>query len=234
MRYNKLPEDFLRPTREDQLIHSQELISLHRIGKNSLHDFSRFVFDMYSYHYQKKYEWQPLQEDFEEAYHEDISQFDDSVYFAFKDMDGKILGTIKTTLRQNDLTFPIEKDFNINIEDFVNRSNWQVDQVWHLGRLAIDSYTLRGMQLSMTSKEMFRQLLIHSLSVINHQPGNLMIAESDVLIYRLFHELGVNMQIIGDVKDYMGSPTYPVVVTSEDLESWLTQNEHQSSILQPA
>ena len=43
-------------------------------------------------------------------------------------------------------------------------------------------------------------------------------------IYEIFHSLGINMQIVGEIRHCLGSPTYPVIVTGEDIHNWLLEN----------
>lgn len=209
---------------QDVCISVHDPIALYQIGRSNLPKFSQFVFEMYSYHYFKKYQWYPTIHDLYKMQQSDQEQFDHSVYFGYKNAQQQILGTIKATRRKKNIKFPIEYEFNVNIDDVIKEKNLQVEEVWHLGRLAIDSNTLRSQESPINSREMLRLLLVKSLGVINHQPHNLMIAESDVLIYEIFHSMGINMQIVGDLRHCLGSPTYPVIVTGEDIDQWLQQN----------
>jgi hypothetical protein len=209
---------------QDVCISVHDPIALYQIGRSNLPKFSQFVFEMYSYHYFKKYQWYPTIHDLYKMQQSDQEQFDHSVYFGYKNAQQQILGTIKATRRKKNIKFPIEYEFNVNIDDVIKEKNLQVEEVWHLGRLAIDSNTLRSQESPINSREMLRLLLVKSLGVINHQPNNLMIAESDVLIYEIFHSMGINMQIVGDLRHCLGSPTYPVIVTGEDINQWLQQN----------
>lgn len=213
---------------EDKCISSHSSVALYQIGRNNLSIFSQFVFEMYSYHYFKKYQWYPTIHDLYKMQQSDQDQFDTSVYFGYKNSSQQILGTIKATRKKNDIKFPIEYEFNVNINEIIKEKALEVNEVWHLGRLAIDSNSLRNQKLPITSRQMLKFLLIHSLSVINHQPNSLMIAESDVLIYEIFHDLGINMQIVGELRHCLGSPTYPVIVTGEDINCWLQKNTIQN------
>lgn len=214
---------------QDACISMHDSVALYQIGRNNLSKFSQFVFEMYSYHYFKKYQWYPTIHDLYKMQQSDYEQFDQSVYFGYKNSKQQILGTIKATRGDENISFPIEYEFNVDINQVIKEKNLKVNEVWHLGRLAIDSNTLRAQKLPIASKQMLRLLLINSLSVINHQPNNLMIAESDVLIYEIFHNLGINMQIVGELRHCLGSPTYPVIVTGEDIDNWLKKNPIQNN-----
>lgn len=215
---------FLNKPQQDILISAHDSVSLYQIGQNNLANFSQFVFDMYSYHYFKKYQWYPTIHDLYKMQQSDQEQFNNSVYFGYKDNQNQILGTIKTTRKDNNIKFPIEYEFEVDLDQIIKEKKLKVDEIWHLGRLAIDSNTMRSQKLPITSRQMFKYLLIHSLGVINQHPNSLMIAESDVLIYEIFHSLGINMQIVGEIRHCLGSPTYPVIVTGEDIHNWLLEN----------
>ena len=214
---------------QDLCITMHDSVALYRIGHNNLPKFSQFVFEMYSYHYFKKYQWYPTIHDLYKMQQSDSEQFANSVYFGYKNTQQQILGTIKATRREKEIKFPIEYEFNVNIDQVIEEKELEVQDIWHLGRLAIDSNTLRGEKLPVNSREMLRLLLVNSLTVINHQPNNLMIAESDVLIYEIFHSMGINMQIVGELRHCLGSPTYPVIVTGDDINLWLQKNPIQNN-----
>ncbi|MDY8137853.1 hypothetical protein [Aquimarina sp. 2201CG5-10] len=206
----------------DVYITSYQGVSLYNIGKQNLSEFSDFVFKQYAYHYFKKYSWYPSSGDHLNMRKSDEEQFKNSVYFGFRSSQQNLLGTIKATRKREGILFPIEYEFNIDIENVIKKVGLQVNEIWHLGRLAINSEEIRKQQLPITSREVLRYLLLHSFEVINQQPDSLIIAESDVLIYKIFRELGVNMQIIGDLKECLGSPTYPVIIT--DIGKWIKEN----------
>ncbi|NQZ12719.1 MAG: hypothetical protein HRT35_36670 [Algicola sp.] len=212
----------------DICIARHDEVALYQIGHKNLTQFSAFVFESYAYHYSKKYHWHSTDHDLHLMQQSDQDQFHNSVHFEYKNAQHQTLGTIKATLKDDTVTFPIEYEFNIDINQLVEQLDIEVNEVWHLGRLAIDSNALRSQDLPFNGRQMMRQLLIHSLRVINHQSNNLMIAESDVLIFEIFKNFGINMQPIGDLQLCIGSPTYPVIITGRDINHWLALNPPSS------
>ncbi len=210
--------------KKDQYLVTYKQLSLYRVGEENLIEFSDFVFRLYAYHYFKKYAWYPNPEDIREMREDDKKYFKDSVYFAFKNSEGQLLGTIKATQKNNHIVFPIEHEFQIDIDTLIKERELRVENIWHLGRLAIDSAAIRKKELPITAREMMRYLLLEIFEVINGTDHPLIVAESDVLIYQMFRELGIHMQIIGDVKDCLGSPTYPVIIEGKDVKDWLDNN----------
>lgn len=228
MHANRIAADHIL---RDVCIARHDNVALYQIGHNNLDHFTRFVFEIYDYHYKKKYHWRSTEHDLHQMQQSDLAQRHNSVHFEYRNDCNQTLGTIKATLKDDSISFAIEYDFHIDIGELVNELDFEVNEVWHLGRLAIDSNALRKQNLALGGRQMMRQLLIHSLGVINHQPNNLMIAESDVMIYEIFHSFGLNMQAIGDVRLCIGSPTYPVIITGHDINQWLALNPPAHSIL---
>ncbi|CAM1345507.1 hypothetical protein [Tenacibaculum amylolyticum] len=216
-----------RKLEEDQLLAVYNNIYLYKIGYSNLKEFSNFVFQKYAYHYNKKYGWEPEEIVAEEMYKSDVDQFKDSVYLGFRDIHGRLLGTIKVSER-NHQKFSIEKDFDIVVDELITTLDFPVNSIWHLGRLAIASDVLKANHPDISSRQVIQHLLIHSLQYIASDPEGLMLAESDVLIHKIFDELGLYMEIIGEKKEFLGSPTYPVLLTSKTIRKWLSsQIEHQ-------
>lgn len=211
---------------------SYKSINMFQVGIESLEEFSTFVFDMYAYHYIRKHGWSPDKSDLDEMIAADTEHFSKSFYLAYRDEKGQIMGTLKATYKDESIIFPIEKDFNLNLEEEVNKRGIYTNTFWHFGRLAINSKELRKQHTDIGSREVFRELFICGFKMVSYAAGNHMVAESDALIYDLFHEMGINMQTLGEAKYYLGSPTYPVIITSEDILSWL--NKHDSAESLPA
>lgn len=205
----------------DECILSDRNMSLYRIGLGRLSEFTKFVFDMYSRHYSKHYQWVATEHDLQLMRESDFQHFPNSVYLAFHCEQHQILGTIKATRKNTEFKFPFDSEFKVDIDQMIRERNLVPQEIWHLGRLAIDSNRLRKEGIPISSREMIRLLLSESFAVIAQDPSNLMIAESDILVYEMLIDMGINMQIVGDLRYCLGSPTYPVVVTGEDLQSWL-------------
>lgn len=217
---------------EDQLVNQFGDLNLYQVGRKRLPEFSKFVFNIYKKHYWKKYQWMPSANELLEMQQSDAIQFKNSVYFGFKNANQELLGTIKATQKIGNLRFPIESEFGIDLKQICKKIGEPVDEIWHLGRLAIHSERLLNQEKNLSSKQLFRLLLHYSLTCTNKSIGNLVIAESDVLIYQLFKDIGIPMKIVGAVKNCLGSPTYPVVMTGKVIRDWLEANPVEKIINQ--
>lgn len=223
--------DFIQHTHDQLIMEHDQHVSLYKIGLSNLSQFSKFVFQQYAYHYSKKYQWEPSSDEQVEMENRDQMHYGSATYFGFKNQRNELLGTIKITRKEHGFTFPFEHDFDLKLEEVMAAKNIEANHVWHLGRFAIHSKKMREEGLTTPPRELLRLLLIHAFRVMNSQQKNIIIAESDVLIYHLFHELGINMQTAGDAKHFVGSPTYPVILTGTDIQYWLETNLIHEEVL---
>lgn len=212
--------------KENKLVAVYKRLYVYQIGYTDLENFSSFVYNKYAYHYQKKYNWNPNSSIKTAMYATDKEQFKTGFYFGIKTINDEFIGTMKVSKRTTE-KLSIEKDFDISIPYFIKNLDFPVHNIWHLGRLAVASELLRTQYTSVSSKDIIKNLLLHTLSYIAQNPFDIMFAESDVLIHKIFDELGLYMEIIGDKKEFLGSPTYPVMLTSKTIRKWLaTQKEY--------
>ncbi|MBW1298832.1 hypothetical protein [Aquimarina litoralis] len=212
---------------KNKLISRYKGLNLYQIRKQSLTSFSDFVFRLYSYHYTKKYNWQPEDQVQLDMKASDEKRFYQSIYFAFINDKEEIVGTIKLTYRLEGDIFPIEEEFDIDLSDVIAQRNLSTKHIWHLGRLAIDSKLLKEEKHQLTAKELISELVRQAFQIVDKNPDSLVIAESDALIYTIFREIGINMQKIGPSQECLGSPTYPVIMTGEDIHYWLNDTENK-------
>ncbi len=209
--------------KNDRLVEVYKGMYLYKIGSKNIESFSNFVYEKYVYHYHKKYNWNPEESVQKEMNKADANQYENSVYYGFRDAEGNFLGTMKVGKKGNE-ELSIEKDFNIQLDELITKLDFSVGNVWHLGRLAIASEILKRDFPLVSSKEVIQNLLLHSLSHIAKNDDDIMLAESDVLIHKIFDELGLHMEIIGEKKYFLGSPTYPVMLTAKTIQNWLANH----------
>ena len=207
-----------------QLLKKYNELSLYQIGKTELSEFSRYVFQQYAYHYHKKYDWEAPASQLVEMQLEDQECFDHAHFFGFRTAQGKLVGSMKITQKAPEMLLPIEEDFQLDLNELIRKRDLKANAIWHLGRFAVDTNELRTKKIGIASKEVLRLLLIHAFEKMDKDGNDLLVAESDVLIYKLFHSLGINMQLVGEAKMYIGSPTYPVMITGQDIKQWLAMN----------
>lgn len=199
-----------------------------QVGLKSLEKFSKFVYDVYVESYNKRKGWEPIDGELEYMIEEDKKQFEHSYYFAFKNFNGDFVGGAKVTKMVPSLQFPIETDFNYNINEYFKNENIPTNDFWHMGRTAIDKNTLKNSNTKMTSIQILDRLMWECYNVVAQEKHNMMIGEVDAMAYRIYRVKGVQVYKMGEGIDYLGSMTYPAYIKGEDLKVWMRTNLPQA------
>lgn len=205
---------------------SPDLLITELTEANEIQAFSRFVFNVYRSTYLEQYNWIPESTTQQLLEEEDLQYAPDSKFFACCTRNLEIIGTCRITKKNNYFTFPIETEFDINLEELINRLSLSVKEFWHFGRLAINKELLRKYSAdSRSSIVLLKELLMTSFRIICRFESNLLIAETDSKVFRMLNQLGINVEMIGNPKNYMGSETLPTIVAASDLSHWSQLNK---------
>jgi len=146
---------------------------------------------------------------------EDLAHFEYGHFFELLNENKKTIGTAKITLKQDFFPFPIERNFGVDIKKACNYLGFEPDEIWHFGRLAIDSTKTNR------SIKALNTLLYHSLSIASRKPNNIVVAECDAQVCRKLEIIGINAIKAGLPLDYIGSMTFPIIVTAENIREYL-------------
>lgn len=194
---------------------------IYQVSKNKLRHFTEFVFQVYAKDYRKKYGWKASRKDLDVMIQEDLAYADSSVFIAMKNLTGRILGSIRISQKtREDIVFPIEKDFGIDLKELYPAQGTKPHEIWHGGRLAIDQAALEEEGITMNAIKMIRTLLGYAAKIVSRHPANILVCEVDQILYKLMRALGLNARIVGEGKQYLGSMTYPVMITGQALREW--------------
>lgn len=208
------------------LLRNYNTVDLYKIGWSELNNYTNFVFNIYKQSYTDQQQWKLSEDDHQHMRHEDHTYFPHSTYFAFIDPHQQIVGTIKTTQKTKLVLLPAEIEYGIDLDHLCQQMNTSLHSIWHTGRLAVNKHTLKILGIS--SRKMFMELLYKVFQHITQYPGGFFLAEADKRVVHLFHQVGINLQQIAQGKMYLGSESYPVIITHEDMLTWLSY--HSSSI----
>ncbi|EAY27956.1 hypothetical protein [Microscilla marina] len=206
---------------EDRVIECSEHLILYQLGQKNLEEYTEFVYNVYVDNYSKKHGWQSDEEELTYMKEEDAQQFSQSYYFAFRTHTGEMAGGVKITKQSPSLQFPIETEFGYNLQNYFQQANIPVNDIWHMGRLAIDKHVLANAGFSGSSLPILIKLLKQSFGAMVQHDDNILIGESDALAYRIYRTLGIKLQKMGEGKKYVGSLTYPVFAQASDINRWL-------------
>ena len=194
------------------------------IGQQELDTFSRFVYRVYEANNAGDLGWEPNEEEVREFIEEDEAYFPSSLYVAFKTWGEVLLSTLKITQYKPALTFPIQKQFGIEVEDLAKRYGASTDQFFHLGRLCVDKARLPNGGPG--SRELFTRMLYRCLFFTTWVRSGHIFAEAAEPAVMLFEQIGLPMDLVGDPQFHTGTQTYPVVIPPRVITAWLAKHKH--------
>lgn len=130
--------------------------------------------------------------------------------------DSIICGSIRIFQKTVTQILPIEKIFNINVEDLVGAGT----PIYHIGRFAVSKGAdKRGFHI-------FKTLIALALQVAQQGQGGIVFAECDVKLLRTIRLLGIEAESIGAPILYLGSETVPIKLPWAGYQVFLKKNKN--------
>lgn len=146
---------------------------------------------------------------------EDYLIFDDSVFcVALK--NSEIVGSVKITRWNENISLPIQKLFDIDPAMFINKG---FKSVWHIGRFAISKSEKDGAKL-------LKKLIAIAVYPVCKAANSIMLAECDSKFVRVLNLIGLRTEQLAQGINYLGSETLPVYSTQEWLASFLNKSPY--------
>jgi len=182
--------------------------------KNLLFDLSKFVVEE-NYTHHNVYNLNMSKNEVEEIYQEE-SLFENSKIFVTKDYCDSIIGSIRVMKWNRETVLPIEKLFNINLNNILSGDF----DIWHIGRFAIKKGAdTRGFNV-------FKSLMTFAINEVCKTENSVAVAECDSKLLRILNLLGLETITLADPIFYLGSETIPVLFTHESLKNFLDMNTY--------
>lgn len=180
---------------------------LEKLNKNELFELAKFVVHENFKHHFKEISEDICSNNIWSVYKEEMSYASMSEIFVIKNQLNNILGSIRV-LQWNYVDFlPIQKIFKIDPLKYANSIYFE--RIWHIGRFAIKKET--------QNLSLFKKLMVHAISPVCRNKGNLTFAECDSKLLRVMSLLGIKADIIGKPLNYLGSETIPICITYDGL-----------------
>jgi len=199
--------------------------SLWQISKNNIPEFSSFATEIYTRYCNKHNDI--TKEEIQHIIKSDMQHYDWAYFYAIRNTGNAIIATIKVTRWQNTLYFPIHGEFNVDIKKILENLSFVPEEIWHLGRLAIDQRMISSdKHLSKYRLHILKILLIAAFRHICTNDNNIMIAECDARLNEKIRLLGINSISIGNRMMYLGSETIPIYNTGRNLRKFLNTWGH--------
>lgn len=211
----------------DILLNDFQDYSLWLVSKENLSDVSRFILRVnHKVHLNSNI---INYSDLVKTKELDLKSFSTSYFFAIKNQNHEIVGTIKAQKWDNLSLLPIEEDFDIKFTDIINKLGYSPKEVWHIGRFAIDQEKIKSDPALRNNRVTILKLLLTNAFLhicTNH--ANIAIAECDKKLFDKLKLLGINSSQIGESKMYLGSETVPILNTAKGVEKFVKEHKHLS------
>ena len=151
---------------------------------------------------------------------EDYLIFEDSVFcVALK--NSEIVGSVKITRWNENISLPIQSLFDIDPAIFVNKG---FKSVWHIGRFAISKSEKDGAKL-------LKNLIAIAIYPVCEADNSIMLAECDSKFVRVLNMIGLRTETLASGINYLGSETLPVYSTQEWLAFFLNKSPYYKDAL---
>ncbi len=207
------------------LIQNEDFSLWQVTAAEELKEIIRFVLSVnYKHHLEENF---PVEE-LEVLFSEDLKGVNDSVYYVIYDSAGEMVGTIKSQRWDSKVRLCIEKDFDIDLHSLVKSQSVEPQDVFHIGRFAIDQEKFaENRALKRYRIAFLKMLLLQALKPVCQGNGfKLVLCECDEKLYVGLKRMGMNVKPIGESKVYMGSRTIPVYSNNLGIQSFVQQNNH--------
>lgn len=204
----------------DRLVHQFQNFSLWRISQASLKEACEFVVGT-NYLIHKAGYPENMQSEAEFIHNQESRFFDRSVFYAARNNEGRLLGTIRILHWEGKDRLPIQDIFDINIGKIVMENNIDTDRMWHAGCFAINARSMKTFCVSI-----LKALLSQAAAHVCMEEDSLLLAECDRKLCDKLKLLNVVLKEAGKSKYYIGSETVPVYSTSNQLKAFLWEQRN--------
>lgn len=193
--------------------------------ENALSQIDQFVLRVYYYHHLRQISYP--QKELQKLIQEDTEVLSDSSFFVVYDKKDEIVGTIKLQRWNQKTILSIQKDFKVNLEYFISGLSFKPENVFHVGRFAINQEKIKGSQVLKQNRITIMKLLMYyALAPINAGNTNIFFCECDEKLYTKLEFLGLHTRIIGSAKVYLGSKTVPIYCNQSGIKDFICKNNY--------
>lgn len=209
----------------DRLIKDFGTFSLWSVSFEGLAEFAQFVVKTNYKSHQKTYS--SCQDEINAVFEQEQNLYFKSKLYAIKDQNCNYLGSIRLSKWSEDITLPITEKFGINLKKLFISKNINPEEVWHVGRLAVNREPLRETGYSLNQRsEILKVLMTQALTPICKKEGNVLLAECDERFLKMAPNFDLtNFELVGKPLHYLGSPAIPVMNTVPNLLPFLEKNK---------
>ena len=189
-------------------------IEYYKMPHENIHELINFVIDENLLHHREIIRAEDLHSRRQQLYSEEKQYSNAHIFVAMS--NNIICGSIRIFQKTPTQILPIEKNFDIKIENFASEEI----PVYHIGRFAISKGSdKKGFHI-------FKTLIALALRVAQKDFGGIVFAECDVKLLRTIRLLGIEAEAIGKPTLYMGSETVPIKLPWAGYQGFLEKNNY--------
>lgn len=202
----------------ERLVYASVQYNIWQLGAESLYELAEFVVKENYKHHVGGLSSEYIKDEVDAIYEEELAYMDNSMIFGVRNIEGKIIGSIRVFKWDRKKILPIQKIFGICPLSAIHaEENYSY---WHIGRFAIDSFA------GIPTITLFKQLMVFAVHPIVCDEESYMIAETDSKLLRIMNALGIETTQLGDSLNYLASETIPVCSSKKGLSVFY--NHYQS------
>lgn len=181
-------------------------IELQYFKQHTMPELSRFVTEVYFNNPRFNFD---CSEEFlyQEILFEDVFYKNFSTTIVAKDNSDQIEMTFKLICKEKDVLLPIEREFNVDLQELLNRFDIPGGTIMELSRFA--SKKNHG--------SLFIRMLRSTAKMYKDEKNILVVACADEKVRWNFKRMGIQIQDVAAPKTYLGSVTYPIAVKADTL-----------------
>lgn len=187
---------------------------IQKCSKENLKRFNEFVLIQNHLYYNSASSVNNYTNLLDSIYSFELMFYYNSKFFIATDDNNEIVGTIRSLLWDNYTQLPIQTFFGVNILAYFNGEKNL--KLWHIGRFAIAK--------RINSISLLKALILKAISPIVQHESLGAVAECDEKLLKILKLLGVEATIVAPAKKYLGSNTFPVFFSYQNLYKFYIKN----------
>lgn len=193
-------------------------------NQHELLPVAQFILNIYYNHHQNLNSYSP--NELNDMVREDSNTLKNSFFYIIRDHNGELVGTIKSQKWDKKSILCIQKDFNIDLLQFINNLSYCPKEIFHIGRFAIDQNRIRqNKTLSYQRITILKLLMYKALQPVAEDSSNIFFCECDEKLHSKLHHMGLFTERIGATKYCMGSNTVPIYCNNKGMGHFIHQNK---------
>lgn len=190
-----------------------------KLGHENIDQLIHFVLSENYLHHQNFKTAEELHSEQQVLYAEEREYRNSHIFIAVS--QNFIRGSIRIFRKQPKQILPLEKIFNIKIQELVDDER----PIYHIGRFAVT----KGADNN--GFRIFKTLMVLALNVAKEDQTGTVFAECDVKLLRTIRLLGIEAEAIGKPIHYLGSETVPIKLPWSGYKNFVNKHRNLNAVV---